>query len=193
MNGQTENLSKGEQERLERLRSSRGRMIKRIIIWLAVVAAIGYATYWIIDYSRKAEGDKPGEAIPDQGALHIAIGQEHEPYNSNPPTSGPHYAAPAKWGIYDTPLPDEQLIHNLEHGGIWISYRDAGDAELIAKLKDIAEDYTIKVIMAPRPENDSPMALAAWTRLLKLDTFDEKQIKAFIKAFINKGPEQVPF
>lgn len=193
MNGQTENLSKGEQERLERLKASRMGTLRRSIIWFVIVGLIVAGTYWIIDYSRKAEGDKPGEAIADQGAQHIAIGAEHEPYNSNPPTSGPHYAEPAKWGIYEESLADEQLIHNLEHGGIWISYRDATDQDLIAKLKDVASDYTVKLIMTPRSENDSAIAVAAWGRLLKLDSFDQRQIQDFIKTFINQGPEQVPF
>src|SRR3989344_5078 len=52
----------------------------------------------------------------------VAVGASHEAYNSNPPTSGPHYEQPSRWGVSQAELPDEQLIHNLEHGGIWISY-----------------------------------------------------------------------
>lgn len=188
-----QNLSKSEQERQARFSSLRKRRFRNALIWLLVVAAIAGGAYWTVKYSKKSESRKPGEAIPDLGRNHIAVGTSHDPYNSNPPTSGPHYEEWAKWGIYDEKLLDEQLIHNLEHGGIWISYRDKDNQDLINKLKDIAEDYSIKVILTYRPENDVPIALAAWTRLLKLENFDEKQIKNFIKAFINKGPEQVPF
>lgn len=188
-----ENLSKNEQERLSRLRSSRIKKVKTALIWLVVLGVIGGLSAWAVDYSRKAESRKPGAVIPDIGALHIPVGSPRPDYNSNPPTSGPHYGAPAPWGIYDQVRPDEELIHNLEHGGIWISYRDLDDAELIGKLKDVADDYKIKLILTPRPQNDSAIAVAAWGRLLKLDAFDEGQIKDFIKAFINKGPEKVPF
>ena len=34
--------------------------------------------------------DLPGEAVPIQGQAHIDIGVPHDPYNSDPPTSGPH-------------------------------------------------------------------------------------------------------
>ena len=173
--------------------ASRKRKFRNAAIWLLVVAAIAGGAYWVVQYSDKSESRKPGEAVPDLGRNHIAVGTQHEPYNSNPPTSGPHYEQWAKWGVYDEPVPDEQLIHNLEHGGIWISYRDKDKQDLIDKLKNVAEDYSVKVILTYRPENDSPIALAAWTRLLKLQSFDEKQIKGFIRAFINKGPEQTPY
>lgn len=186
-------LSKSEIERKTRLSASRKRKIRNTIIWLLVVCAIAGAGYWVVTYSKKAQDNKPGVAVPDQGRGHIGVGVEHEPYNSSPPTSGPHYEQWAKWGVYEEKLPDEQLVHNLEHGGIWISYQDKDNPELFEKLKDIAEDYSVKVILTYRPENDAPIVLAAWTRLLKLETFDEKQIKSFIRAFINKGPEQVPF
>ncbi len=188
-----QNLSKSEQERLARLKASRWRKIKSAVIWLAIIAAIAGSAYLVVAYSQKARSQKPGEEIADQGREHIAEGSQHEPYNSNPPTSGPHYAAAANWGVYDNPLPDEQLIHNLEHGGIWISYKPDISPETLAKLKDIADDYTLKVILTPRAENDLPIAVAAWGRLLKLKSADQKQIQDFIKAFINKGPEQVPY
>ena len=188
-----ENLSKSEQERQARLAASQRRKHKKVIIWLVVLGIIVVAGYWLINYSRTRQERKPGEQIPEMGVNHISIGEEHEPYNSNPPTSGPHYAQPANWGIYEEQLADEQLVHNLEHGGIWISYRDPAHQDLVAQLKDIADDYTIKVILTYRPQNDSAIAVAAWGRLLKLEQVDRQQIVDFIKAFINKGPEQVPF
>lgn len=193
MDDQAQSISKNEQERILRQKSAGRRKIKKIILWVIILAAIAGGVYGFALLQKKADQNKPGVEYPNQGQAHISPGQSHEPYNSNPPTSGSHYAEAAAWGIYDKELSDEQLIHNLEHGGIWISYKDLNNQELVNKLKDIADDYSIKVIMTPRPQNDSAIAAAAWQRLLKLDSFDEKQIKSFIKAFINKGPEQVPY
>lgn len=132
--------------------------------------------------------DPVGEQIPDQGRAHISPGQAHEPYNSNPPTSGPHLVNPADWGVYSNPLQDEQAVHNLEHGGIWITYKDIDD-ETKAALEQVARANPGSIIMSPRSENDSKIALAAWTRLLKLDSYDEAKILEFIKANKNKAPE----
>ena len=39
-------------------------------------------------------------------------------YNSFPPSSGPHYAQPAPWGVYPDSIKQTILVHNLEHGGV---------------------------------------------------------------------------
>jgi hypothetical protein len=94
--------------------------------------------------------------------------------------------------VHRSQIPDQVIIHNLEHGGIWISYRDPSDTELVDRLEALAARYRSKVIVTPRPQNDAPIAVAAWTRLMKLDAYDEDKIVRFIEAYRNKGPEQVP-
>lgn len=63
-----------------------------------------------------------GESLPIQGRDHIKVGANHAPYNSNPPTSGPHYEEPVAAGVYSTEYADENLLHSLEHGYVIISY-----------------------------------------------------------------------
>jgi hypothetical protein len=188
------NLSKAEAERAARLKSVRMRQVKKIIIWIVLLAAAAGAIYGLAAWLKYSASRKPGEAEPVMASRdHIPAGSAAPEYNSNPPVSGPHYPAPANWGVYDHQLPDQQLVHNLEHGGIWISYKDPNDALTIAQLKSIVNDYSLKVIMTPRPEDPDRIDVAAWGRILRLDHFDEQQIRDFIGAFINRGPEQVPY
>ncbi len=128
----------------------------------------------------------------EQSRDHIVIGQPHPPYSSNPPTSGWHYPQPADWGYYAEELPDELVVHNLEHGGIWLSYRRADDTELIDQLVSLSRRYRSKVIITPRSRNDSRLAVAAWGHLMKLDRYDEPTIVNFINRFKDRGPELVP-
>ncbi len=186
-------ISKNEQERLARRKDMRRRRIKKILIWLLVLGAIAAAIYGLVYWSRKAGANKPGQAIAELERVHIDPGTKVTTYNSNPPTSGPHYPTWSDWGAHDEQIADEFLVHNLEHGGIWISYKNPEDKELIGKLKSIVSEYSLKVILTPRPENDAPIAVAAWGRLLKLESFDERELRDFIGAFINRGPEQVPY
>ena len=188
------NLSKAEMERAVRVRYARARKIKTFLMWIVVLAVVAAAIYGLVIWSKNAAKNKPGREIPVMSSRdHIPPTSPRPDYNSDPPTSGPHYAQPANWGVYDKPLADEQLVHNLEHGGIWISYRDAGDTTLISQLKSIADDYSLKVIMTPRAVDPHAIEVAAWGWLLDLDQFDEQLIRQFIGAFINKGPEQVPY
>lgn len=136
--------------------------------------------------------DGPGVRLPEQGLRgqdHINPGAAHPPYNSAPATSGWHYEqplAPARWGVHDDALSDEVLVHNLEHGGIGVHYNcPEGCPELVGQLAGIvnaAVAERLKVIMAPYLKMDTRIALTAWTFIDKLDEFDEKRIKEFIRA-----------
>jgi len=129
-----------------------------------------------------------GQEFPIVGREHVPEGTTVTRYNSNPPSSGPHWPTPAAWGVYGSPLPDEQLVHNLEHGGIWISYKDVDEATRLA-LERLAGKYPQAVILTPRRQNDSKIAVVSWGRILKIDAFDEQRVVAFIAANVNKSPE----
>ncbi len=159
-----------------------------LIIWFAISQDAKYAKYRVGTNSQNL--DAVGQVFENQGQVHIKIGDSHPPYNSNPPTSGWHYSLPASWGVYDKPLVDEQAVHNLEHGGIWISYKDI-DEETKVNLEKITKANGSSVIMSPRDANDSKIVLASWTRLEKLDSYDEAKILDFILRNKNKGPESV--
>lgn len=149
----------------------------------------------IIVVSTLSPANQPalGNEIELQPATHIAVGEDHPAYNSNPPTSGWHYASPAEWGASTDSIEDETAIHNLEHGGIWISYQpEKIDQAAIDQLTDLVRGYPSKVLLSPRAANDAPIKLASWGRLLSLDTFDEPQLQQFIDRNKNKGPEQIP-
>ncbi len=127
----------------------------------------------------------PGLRIPAQGADHISQSQTHPEYNSVPATSGWHYgdaSAPAPWGVHGAALPDEILVHNLEHGGVGIHYNcPDGCDELVSQLKGIA-DRMGKVILSPYPGMDTRIALTAWTFLDAFDEFDKDRVEDFARA-----------
>lgn len=166
----------------------------RRIFWIFGFAAVfALLIYGGMRYARWKNENLPGVAFPDQGREHVAGAHQHE-YNSNPPTSGWHHASPAEWGVYKEEIVDEAAVHNLEHGGIWISYKPGIPDDLRRKLEAFYETWGRKIIITPRAKNDSDVALAAWTRL---DTFSaaeysDERVERFIKAFRNKGPEFVP-
>jgi len=158
---------------------------------VGIIAVLGIG-FWLFQTSKpKPAGDLPGQAFEIQGQTHIPDGTEPSvPYNSNPPTSGDHYAKPADWGVYNKTLPDGQLVHNLEHGGIWISYKSSVDADTVAKLQDFAKRYNL-IIVEPRDKDDAPIAFAAWGHLQNFDSFDEAAMVKFISAYYDHGPEKV--
>jgi hypothetical protein len=162
-------------------------------IFVAVLLVVGLG-YFLFQSSEKPvdPSEQPGETFESQGQEHINEGTTGvKTYNSNPPTSGPHWPVAAPWGVIDNPEPDERYIHNLEHGGIWITYKKSLPADQINQLKDFARRYR-KVIVTPRDANDSNIALAAWTHKQNMDAFDEATVLKFIEAYYDQGPEKVP-
>lgn len=138
---------------------------------------------------------------------HVASGTHVANYNSNPPSSGDHWDQPAKAGVYENEQPDEQLVHNLEHGYIWISYlpkleqSEATDSAQLKQgisdedkkaLEDLVKNDDWKMILAPRRANDSLIALSAWGRVLKMDSLNLDKIREFIRVYRNRGPEKTP-
>ena len=136
-----------------------------------------------------------GETTVDQGEAHVPDGTAVE-YNTNPPTTGPHYADSQLAGIYDKPVPDGNLLHSMEHGAVILWYKEeAGglSVEEVEQLKQIFRSVPVsKKIMVPRESLDVPVALTSWGKLLKLQTIDETQIKAFMETNEDRGLEKAP-
>lgn len=93
-------------------------MTKKIsLILFAVVAFMAFLVWLFVASSKPL----PGQKMVDLGRKHVPMGEKVD-YNSNPPTSGPHYEDWVRSGVYETPKDDGYLIHSLEHGYVIMSY-----------------------------------------------------------------------
>lgn len=153
---------------------------------IAIGAGIATVIVAAIALQVIRESGKPGERFRSQGNLHIASLQTpHVPYNSNPPTSGPHMPGIAGWGSYTSAQPDELLVHNMEDGGVILWY-ELGTAEEndanVDLLNDVARNYS-RIVIAPRADLGSQYVLTAWTRLQRFDEIDREGMLRFIEAY----------
>jgi hypothetical protein len=131
------------------------------------------------------------QTFPDEGRTHVPDGTVIN-YQTDPPTSGPHYPEPEPGGFYTTPIESGFLVHSMEHGGIIIYYTPAVTADQLASLAAIANAHGgifSQVVVVPRPDPVDPIILTAWTHMLRLATYDQSRIDNFIALFIGKGPE----
>ena len=154
-------------------------------IWLWVGAAAAAASMAVGVFVYRASVAEPGVRLPDQGNRHVqTLNESIPPYNSEPPTSGPHLPYIAPWGIHTEPIPRQLQVHNLEDGGVMVQYNCSdGCPDLVARLKAIVSGYEHQVILAPYPGTKTRIALTAWTRLDAFDDIDEKRIRRFIAAY----------
>jgi Protein of unknown function (DUF3105) len=128
-------------------------------------------------------------------------------WNSNPPTSGPHYQQWAVWNFYDSAVPLTMSTHNLEHGGIVIHYGpDVPQAE-VEKLRQFYTDDPNAMLVAPLQSAGNKIILSAWyydeSRSEESDYFgegmqatgtkvDADAFAAFRDEFRYKGRERIP-
>jgi len=141
--------------------------------------------------------DSPPEGnwikIENQGAEHVFPDSEHPDYNSTPATSGWHYGATAKWGEHRDEVPDEVLLHNLEHAGIGIHYNCIENCQdLITGLLGISKDYH-KIVLSPYSNMDNLITLTAWGYIDKMDSLEKERIVAFIDRHINSSEAPEPW
>jgi hypothetical protein len=118
--------------------------------------------------------------------------QGHIDYpGKHPPSGGDHNPVPLTCGFYDKQPPDENAVHSLEHGAVWIAY-DAthvtGSALDTLKAK-VGVPYTV---MSPYPGLDQPISLQSWGHQLKLSDANDPRIDQFITSLrinANTHPE----
>lgn len=168
----------GKSKRASRAERRRRAWIVGGIVAAVVAAGVGYLAY-------QSAANLPGTPMPDQGNLHIQSAAEpHVPYNSDPPTSGPHLPYLAPWGVHTQPIPRELQVHNLEDGGVAVQYNcPTGCPDLVERLTRIVARHERQVLLAPYPGMKHRIALTAWTRIDAFDEFDEGRIERFIRAY----------
>jgi hypothetical protein len=144
----------------------------------------------------------PGTDCRDPAQQNDATGCSADPYSTLPAASGPHWdpSGIAQWGVYTTPQPETQLIHNLEHGGVVIWYDpEALDPASIDALTSYVNTQTAsgvsgryKFILSPWGGADplpAPVVASSWRWLLQLETGDTEMIDEFAREHYGDAPE----
>lgn len=165
-------------------------------VLITVIGVLGYAL-WV------AFRPAYGETIPVMTEVdHVTEGVDPGPYNSDPPTSGPHYADEFDAGFYDetevADLPDYPqgyLVHNLEHGYVIFWYNcNLLDEQGCKRLKDqiktvMDQSGGTKLIAFPWDSLDVPVVMTSWGRMQRFETFNEDQANSFVERNRNRAPE----
>jgi len=103
-------------------------------------------------------------------------------YNMNPPAGGDHFAAWLNCGVYDQPQPNENAVHSLEHGAVWVTYDpDRVDQAGVDALRGAIPSSFI--ILSPYPGLPSPVVASAWGAQVQLDGVDDARLGLFIDKY----------
>ncbi len=101
-------------------------------------------------------------------------------YPMVPPAGGPHDEAWLDCGVYDEPVRDENAVHDLEHGTVWITYRPSLKE---TGVKRLARMLPKNGIMSPYPGLPAKVVVTVWGAQLRLKGVDDPRLPLFLAKF----------
>jgi hypothetical protein len=114
-------------------------------------------------------------------------------YDSSPPVGGNHsqYWADCTGTIYPAAIANENAVHMLEHGSVWITYNAKTlPAVQLAVLKKLVNGVD-RMALSPYPDLKTPISLQSWGYQLFVDNANDPRIQDFINA-LRYNPKTTP-
>ena len=164
--------------------------IRRIIFGLGIVVLLGGIGFQIYRLQKPSHGGDPGNDIPQLSAAQTFdyAGGDHtsDPvtYAQTPPAGGPHDPAWEDCGAYTQPIRNENAVHALEHGSVWITYRPAlAPADVAALTAALHAVKSGKTILSPYDGLPAPVVVSVWDAQLDLTGADDPRLALFLDAY----------
>jgi hypothetical protein len=166
-------------------------MVVRTIVAIGAVIFLVLVGYQVYQLKKPPKGGDPHNDIPSLKATKTFdyVGAQHttDPvhYAQTPPAGGKHDPTWDKCGMaYDAPPRNENAVHDLEHGTVWITYRpglDPADVQsLETQLKTVPGG---KWMLSPYPGLPAPVVVTVWNAQLDLRGADDPRLPVFLKFY----------
>ena len=166
----------------------RRRRLHILVVALGMIAgaALGAFVPLILLGDRpQASSDEPGVKSFENLSLQHNNGTID--YEQIPPVGGEHNPLWQNAGFYEQQVLEEQAVHTLEHGAVWITYRADLPEDQKEELRRIVESQDC-LLASPYPSLPSPVVASAWGKQLRLKSGDDPKLQEFIQAY-RKGPQ----
>jgi len=156
-----------------------------IIIGLSTLLLVG-GSWWSTSSQQKAYEQEivgiTSTIVTDRSHVQTEVA-----YKDTPPVGGNHHPVwlSCNGDTYDEPVVDENAVHSLEHGAVWITYQPNLPVADIETLEKKVAGYSF---ISPYPEQESPIMLTAWGVQLPLDSADDERVDQFLAKF-RQGPQ----
>ena len=160
----------------------RRRRLHILVVALGMIAgaALGAFVPLILLGDRpQASSDVPGVKSFENLSLQHNSGTID--YEQIPPVGGEHNPLWQNAGFYEQQVLEEQAVHTLEHGAVWITYRADLPKNQVEKIKSLAVKRY--VLASPYSGLPSPVVASAWGKQLRLKSVDDPKLQEFILAY----------
>jgi hypothetical protein len=174
--------AKAEAVATRQRKERRDKLIRRSVILVALLGIV-----WFLFLRNITPNEINGHEVLD---FSTAGAGQHQPppisYETSPPVAGPHSSA-VPCGVYAEQIPNENQVHDLEHGAVGVQYKPDLPVAQIRRIEELVRSYDSHVFAGPYEEMESNITLTAWGHMLRLDSFEEQTIRDFIDEFAEGG------
>lgn len=176
---------------------------------LIVIFAVGIVGYAVAQGGSKDSGSSQASKdpysqpeLPDAKkikGLTYTKEPDHEhvngvvTYDATPPVGGKHsqYWADCSGTVYDAAIANENAVHMLEHGAVWITYNaDKLPADQLATLQRLVNGVD-RMALSPYPDLKSAISLQTWGYQLFVDNANDPRIEQFVNT-LRYNPKTTP-
>ncbi|MEU0170327.1 DUF3105 domain-containing protein [Streptomyces iakyrus] len=183
-----------EQRRAEQARERRVRIVT-IVASTAILAGLVGGGWYLIDQANDKE---KAQAAPVSGEKTWSkLSQKHVDtkvdYPMTPPAGGNHASV---WqncdgNVYTSAIQNENAVHSMEHGAVWVSYSDkAAQADVKALAAKVAK--TPYMLMSPYKSQSSPITLTAWGHQLNVTKASDPRVNEFLGKYVQGAQTPEP-
>jgi hypothetical protein len=169
-----------------------------MLLLALVVAAAGVVGLILVLNARdeapvSSAPSGPGQEFPDQGSRELRPGERPDaPYNSDPPTSGPHVRSLPR--AQNSALSNDEILSAIAPGNVVLLYgTDAPPPALRALAAEVGEPFEpalVKagqvVVLGRRPGTRGVVAVA-WRRQLRAERPDDPALREFADFWLGRG------
>ena len=178
-------------EAMRRAEARRARSQRAVLTGTGAVAVllIAAVVVWAITRGRAASGAMTGlVTYQDLSRNHV---EGPVTYAQTPPVGGEHSPVWLNCGIYDQPVPNENAVHSLEHGAVWVTYRPDLPADQVAVLREDVRNQP-HGLLSPYPGLPTPVVATVWGVQLKLQSANDPRLGNFIAEYADAGSAPEP-
>jgi hypothetical protein len=159
-----------------------------IIVGAIIVAFVaGFIALVVIDSRQQAGSSPPGDVQTYDVGPAGEHTQEDVDYAQTPPAGGEHNDVWQNEGFYDAPVRDENAVHTMEHGAVWITYSPDLPQDQKDQIQELVEGQTC-LLASPHPDLPTPVVASAWGKQLTLESADAPELEQFVRAY-RLGPQ----
>jgi hypothetical protein len=195
-----------EMRRAEQARERRNRML---MIAASVVVVAGLVVGGVFVVRSQSDGKDSSASDSKSGSGHFVIGKDGVEtwkgtlsrnhvsgtlsYPMHPPVGGNHNPVwlNCNGDVYTKPVKDENAVHALEHGAVWVTYTaKASDADVKALAAKVKQ--TPYSLMSPYANQKAPIMLSAWGHQRTVTSAKDPNVNKFFAQFVQGSQTPEP-